>query len=99
MILRTEDWNRRNSLCKQWGYRAAIVYAQPQSGYGYPPPACLQRLRVKEFLAQRLGPSQYLDYKQQWQNTDSAWCAYRSSDEEYTIALKNPRLRDWCLLL
>lgn len=99
MILRTEDWNRRYSMCRQWGYRAAIVYAAPRAGLISDIVACPQRLRVKEFLAGRLGPSQYLDRKQQWQNTDSAWCAYRSSDEEYTIALKNPRLRDWCLLL
>lgn len=99
MILKTLDWNRRNRMCKQYGFRAAIVYSHAAPGYGNPMPACKHRLRAKEFLAQRLGPPMHLDYSKQWRNTDSAWCTYRESDTEYVIAFKDPKLRDWCLLL
>lgn len=99
MILRVEDWNRRTTLCKQYGFRAAIVYHQPEYGYGKPMPACDHRLRTKEFLHKRLGKPMHLDYGKQWQNTDSEWLAYRSGERAYTIAVKDPKLLTLMLLL
>ena len=39
------------------------------------------------------------NYSNEWINTDAAWMAARTGDAEYTIALKDPKLRDWILLL
>lgn len=98
-IIRTEKWNRRTALCKLYGFRAAIVYHQPQGGFGCPPPACDHRLRVKEWLAQRYGQPMTQDYNKQWINTHSEWLVYKNKDREYTIAVKDPRLLTLMLML
>lgn len=94
MILRTEDWNRRNKLRKQYGWCSAIVYDQPE-GVG---PACTQRLRVKEWAYAKLGQPAYV-IGDQMHNTQSEWFAGRLTPTEYTIAFEDVRLRNWALLL
>ena len=93
-IIKLVNWDRRNSLCKQFGYRAAIVYLQ-QPGT----PACDHRLRVKQWCHTRWGEPQHLNYRNEWTNTQAEWLNARTSDGEYTIAFRDVRMRDWVLLL
>ena len=99
MIVRVEHWNRRNTLCKTYGFAAVIVYGQPEGGVFNNMPACDHRLKTKEFLYKRLGTPMHLNYSRQWQNTDSEWLAYKSAEREYTIAVKDTRLLTLMLLL
>jgi hypothetical protein len=94
MILRAPNWDRRNPWCKTYGFRAAIVYKH-EPGVA----ACDHRLRAKAFLAQRYGKPMQKTYTKVWVNTNSDWCCWRSKETEYTIAVKDARIRDWLLLL
>jgi hypothetical protein len=94
MILRVPNWNRRNSLCKDYGFRAAIVYRQ-EPGVA----ACDHRLKAKEFLYRRYGKPMCQNYSKIWINTNADWFAARTNDTEYTIAVKDARIRNWLLLL
>lgn len=94
LILKAPNWDRRNPLCKQYGFRAAIIY-QYKPGQS----ACYHRLRAKEFLAKRFGPPMMKNHRSEWIHTDSEWLAAVTSDTEYTIALKDPKLRNWILLM
>ena len=94
MILRTEDWNRRNPMRKLGGWCAAIVYDQPP----HIGPACAQRLRVKEWAHARWGkPARRSG--EQIHNATSDWLIGQFKSGEYTIAFRSKQLRDWALLL
>jgi hypothetical protein len=96
-ILRAPNWTKRSKLCKEYGFRAAIVYEQNlQFGGGL---ACHHRLTVKEFLNKKFGPPMSKDWYGKWVNTDGEWLAGVTKKNEYTIAVKDPKLRDWLLLL
>jgi len=101
MIMRVEDWNRRNCMCRAHGFRAAIVYEQLTNPYinRVGAPACAHRTKVKEYLYHRYGDPMCQTYSKTWINTESDWCCWRSRDDEYTIAVKDARMRDWLLLL
>lgn len=100
MIIRTELWDRRRKLCKLYGFRAAIVYDQPQRNLDvFAAPACDHRLKVKEWLAKRYGQPMTQHYTKEWINTQSEWLAYRNQTDEYTIAVKDPKILNWLLLL
>lgn len=95
MIIRISNWNRRNPLRKQFGFTSAIVF-----DWEYGAVACDRRLRIKQYLGNRFGPPVTLDYAKNWINVDSDWLAVReSNNREYTIAVRDRRLRDWLLLL
>lgn len=98
-IIRAEKWDRRTALCKHYGFRAAIVYHQPEGGIYNPAPACDHRLKTKEWLHKRLGKPMTQNYSKQWINTDSEWLVHRSNPHEYTIAVKDPRLLTLMMLL
>jgi hypothetical protein len=101
MIIRIENWNRRRELCKQYGFRAAIVFDHVPRTPTYGPAACDTRMRIKNWAGTRFGPPMTRNWstEPQWLNTDSEWLAYRSDDSEYTVAFKDVKARDWCLLL
>lgn len=96
MIIRTEDWTRRNPLCKQYGWRAAIVYEQ--KAIPGQAPASYQRLRVKEWAYMRWGKPAHI-YGDQIYNPTSEWFVGQLKTEEYVIAFRSKPLRDWALLL
>lgn len=96
MILRTEDWNRRHPLRKQYGWSAAIVYEQ--IAWLGQAPACKQRLRVKEWAWSRWGKSAHM-YGDRIYNPSSEWFVGQLNPKEYTIAFRSKQLRDWALLL
>lgn len=101
MILRTELWDRRRKLCKQFGFRAAIIYDQPEHSWtAMTAPACEHRLRTKTWLFQKHGSPQFLNHRGEWINSGSEWLQLRRRDQnEYVIAVKDPRLINWLLLL
>lgn len=100
MIIRIENWDRRTALCRVYGFRAAIVYDHRSRGTGFSPVACITRTRAKDWAGQRFGPPMSRNWSNtDWVNTDSEWLAYRSAESEYTVAFKDRRARDWCLLL
>lgn len=96
MIIRLENWTKRNRLHKLGGYTAAIVYEQ-KIILGQPP-ACNQRLRVKQWAYQRWGrPAQLKN--DELINAQSEWFMGCIKDKEYTIAFRDKKLRDWATLL
>ena len=100
MILRIENWNRKQELCRVYGFRAAIVFDHVSRSPTYGPSACIARTRVKTWAGSRFGPPMTRNWSlTDWFNTDSEWLAYRSADSEYTVAFQDVKARDWCLLL
>jgi hypothetical protein len=97
MIIRTENWTKRNKMRKHYGFVAAIVYDQPKSGRGSAP-ACYQRLKVKEWAYSKLGKPA-LFFNEKLLETNSEWFIGVTKEDEYTIAFKNVKYRDWALLL
>jgi len=96
MILRTEDWNRRNALRKLGGWSAAIVYEQKSMPGQIP--ACAHRLRVKDWATARWGkPARRSG--EQIHNAASEWLIGEFKTGEYIIAFRSKRMRDWALLL
>ena len=94
MILRTANWDKRNPLCKNFGFTGGIVYF-----YQWGMVACDNRLRAKEFLSTKYGRPIVKNMRQEWINTEGLWLAARTSETEYTIAVRDRKLRDWLLLL
>lgn len=97
-ILDTPNWDRRYRLCKQFGMRAAIVYAGTRPN-GMRMLACDHRLRVKTWANHKLGPPCHRTWHQQYSNTDSQWYQGYNTQGEYVIAFRDLRIRDWALLL
>ena len=94
MILRTVNWDRRNPLCREFGVRAGIVYS-----HHWGVVACDNRLRVKEFLSAKYGRPVTKNMRQNWINVDGEWLAVKLNDNEYVVAVRDRKLRDWLLLL
>lgn len=97
-IIRVEQWDRRRKLCKQYGYRAAIIYQGTESS-GLRKVACDHRLRVKTWANRKLGPPCHRTCHQQYENTDSLWYQGYNDRGEYVIAFRDAKIRDWALLL
>lgn len=96
-IIRTQDLDRRYTLCKTLGYRYTIVYRATEPS-GLRTVACYQRLRVKQWANSKFGPP-CCTIQTDTVNTDSEWYQGYTSQEEYVIAFRNKQYRDWALLL
>ena len=98
-VIRTQDLDRRNTLCKTLGYRYAIVY-QGTDSKSRRTVACTQRLRVKQWANQKLGPpcTKY-NLEPELINTDSEWYQGYNSQQEYIIAFRQKQYRDFAILL
>lgn len=96
-IIRTQDLDRRNTLCKTLGYRYTIVYQGIETS-GARTVACDQRLRVKQWANSKFGPPCHT-LQTDTVNTDSEWYQGYNSQEEYIIAFRNKQYRDFAILL
>ena len=96
-IIRTQDLDRRNTLCKTLGYRYTIVYRGTESS-GTRAVACNQRLNVKNWAYKKLGPP-CRNYDNELINTDSEWYQGFNKQQEYIIAFRQKNHRDFAILL
>jgi hypothetical protein len=104
MIKRTINWDLDDAMRQQYGFVAGIVYAQPSHSidptyYTRPAPACPNILRVKQWAYQRFGNPAVMVLGEIHVPTDCEWFAGRTSDDEYTVAFKEPKYRDFALLM
>lgn len=98
-IIRTQDLDRRNTLCKTLGYRYTIVYRGTEQS-GARTVACNQRLRVKQWANQKLGrPCTKYNLEPDLINTDSEWYQGYNKQQEYIIAFRQKNHRDFAILL
>jgi len=105
-IVRAASWNNRRPLCRKYGWRYLVVFKSNV--------ACKHRINIKTWAWDKFGApgtlthSWYMDNKgnriQKLKNPDSEWFAgfltySRSDKDEYYIAFKNEKYRDFALYL
>lgn len=94
MIKRTVNWDLDDAMRQQYGFVAGIVYVHTLSA-----PVCMNRTRVKQWAYQRFGNPAVMVLGEIHVPTDCEWFAGRTSDDEYTVAFKEPKYRDFALLM
>lgn len=107
MIIRTVDWDLRYTMRRKYGFTAGIVYAQSATHWVHSDnnvttslaPACMNRTRVKLWAYRQFGnPAVILDGEISAPK-GCEWFAGRTSEDEYTVAFKNPKLRNLALYM
>jgi hypothetical protein len=99
MIKRTVNWDLDDAMRQQYSFVAGIVYVQPSPSWPAGALACGHRTRVKQWAYQRFGNPAVMVLGEIHVPTDCEWFAGRTSDDEYTVAFKEPKYRDFALLM